>query len=65
MQMEEETKETHVGSFAKIACGDCGHEQIVFSRAATKVTCLVCGSLLAEPGGGLATFLGELKEYID
>ena len=46
--------------FLKVKCRDCGNEQAVFDRAATAVTCLVCGAALAEPSGGLATIKGEV-----
>ncbi|RLF48348.1 MAG: 30S ribosomal protein S27e [Thermoplasmata archaeon] len=50
--------------FVRVKCPDCGNEQIVFNKPATKVTCLICGALLAEPTGGKGRFLGEvLGEY--
>lgn len=53
------------GTFAKVECADCGNEQVLFVRAATVVTCQVCGSGLAEPTGGFAELKGTLKEYVD
>ena len=49
-----------VTKFVKVKCKDCENEQIVFSKAATKVACNVCGAGLAEPLGGHAKFLGEV-----
>jgi len=46
--------------FLKIKCKDCENEQVVFSKASTKVACNVCGASLAEPRGGHAHFLGEV-----
>ena len=46
--------------FIKVKCPDCGNEQVAFNRPATKVNCLVCGATLASPGGGEATFKGEV-----
>jgi len=46
--------------FLKVKCKDCGNEQAVFDRAASPVTCLVCGAALAEPTGGLAVIKGEV-----
>lgn len=46
--------------FLKVKCMDCGNEQIVFDRAATSVACLVCGTTLAKPTGGLANIRGEV-----
>ena len=37
------------GDFIKIKCPDCANEQIAFRKAATKVTCHVCGSTLVVP----------------
>ena len=38
--------------FLKLKCKKCKNEQIVFNKAAMKVRCLVCGSILVEPRGG-------------
>ena len=46
--------------FVKVKCKDCEGEQIVFSKAATRVACNVCGATLAEPQGGTARFNGEI-----
>ncbi|MCK4718187.1 MAG: 30S ribosomal protein S27e, partial [Thermoplasmata archaeon] len=35
--------------FAKVRCPDCENEQVLFLRAASMVTCQVCGATLAEP----------------
>ena len=40
--------------FMKVKCEKCKNEQMVFDRAASKVKCLVCGEVLAEPTGGKA-----------
>ncbi|HKZ48672.1 MAG TPA: 30S ribosomal protein S27e [Thermoplasmata archaeon] len=47
-------------SFLKVKCPDCGNEQAVFDRAASVVTCLVCGTTLAKPTGGRAAVRGEV-----
>lgn len=46
--------------FLKVKCKDCEGEQIVFSKAATRVACNVCGATLAEPRGGHAILTGEV-----
>lgn len=51
--------------FLKIKCGDCSNEQIVFARAASVVSCLVCGATLATPTGGTATFKGEITATLE
>ena len=53
------------GSFHRVECPDCGNEQVVFGRAATVVTCAVCGSTLATPTGGKAEFSGEVVETVE
>lgn len=53
------------GTFARVECNDCSHEQVVFGRSATAVTCQVCGSPLATPTGGITKFEGTFKEYVD
>ena len=46
--------------FLRVKCPECGNEQILFSHAATKVKCNVCGTILAEPAGGKAKINGEI-----
>ena len=43
-------------TFLRVKCADCGSEQIVFHRPSTIVKCAVCGSTLATPTGGKASF---------
>ena len=45
--------------FVKVKC-KCKNEQVIFSRPASKVNCLVCGELLAEPTGGKAKIVAEV-----
>jgi small subunit ribosomal protein S27e len=53
------------GSFHTIECPDCGNEQTVFGRAASTVSCVVCGQTLAHPTGGKAQFEGEVVETVE
>ncbi len=46
--------------FVKVKCADCENEQVVFNKVATEVNCLVCGTVLAKPTGGLAEIKGEI-----
>ncbi len=46
--------------FVVVKCPDCSSEQVVFSRPSTKVQCVICGSLLASPTGGVAKFRSEI-----
>lgn len=53
------------GSFYRVACPDCGNEQVVFGKVSTVVNCAVCGSTLATPTGGKAAFEGEIVEVVE
>ena len=53
-----------VNDFIKIKCPDCANEQIAFRKAATKVTCNVCGSTLVVPKGGVGEIKGEVLEVV-
>jgi len=46
--------------FFKVKCPDCENEQLVFEKASTKVDCIVCGRILAEPAGGKARLQAEI-----
>jgi small subunit ribosomal protein S27e len=48
--------------FVKVKCPDCGHEQIIYSKASTVVKCQICGATLAVPTGGKADIKGEIIE---
>lgn len=51
--------------FLKIKCAKCRNEQIIFSRAAMEVKCLVCGTVLAEPTGGRAELNTKSVQPLD
>jgi len=53
-----------VHDFVRIKCPDCGAEQIAFRKAATEVTCNVCGSVLITPKGGVGEIRGEVLEVV-
>ena len=54
--------------FINVKCKDCGNAQMVFQRASSPVTCLVCGATIATPTGGKVKIreeceiLGEVQE---
>ncbi|MEE9174096.1 MAG: 30S ribosomal protein S27e [bacterium] len=50
--------------FLRVRCRDCGNEQILFDRAASTVTCLVCNATVAEPTGGKADIKAEVLEVL-
>ena len=51
-------------SFVKVRCNKCKNEQNIFSAVATKVSCLVCGEIMAEPTGGTTKFVGKVLENL-
>ena len=51
--------------FIKIRCPKCKNEQIMFGKATTKVTCLVCGKSLAEPTGGKSKIKARILEVLE
>jgi len=53
------------GSFITVECPDCENEQTVFEKAATDVSCAVCGHTLARPTGGKAAIEGEVVETVE
>lgn len=42
------------GKFLKVRCKKCKNEQVIFSKATSRVECLVCGADLAIPMGSKA-----------
>ena len=51
--------------FIKIRCPKCNNEQITFGKTATKVDCLVCGKVLAEPTGGKSRVKARILEVLE
>jgi len=53
------------GKFLKVKCEKCNNEQVIFEKSSSKVKCLACGEVLAEPSGGKAKIkakvLGKMK----
>jgi small subunit ribosomal protein S27e len=50
--------------FIRVKCPDCENEQVIFDKASTRVDCVVCGKVIAEPTGGKAKVLVEkIAEY--
>lgn len=47
--------------FLKVRCKKCRNEQVLFDKASTRVNCLVCGSTLAEPTGGMARLSDNIE----
>ena len=51
--------------FIKVRCQACKNEQIIFEGATTKVKCLVCNAIIAEPKGGKAQLKARLVEVLN
>ncbi|MEK6914643.1 MAG: 30S ribosomal protein S27e [Nanoarchaeota archaeon] len=51
--------------FIKTRCPGCKNEQIIFEGATTKVLCLVCDAILAEPKGGKAEIKARIVEVLN
>jgi small subunit ribosomal protein S27e len=58
-------KQPSTSKWRRVKCSDCGNEQILFTRASTRVPCAVCGAALSEPTGGLATIKGEVLGVVE
>lgn len=50
--------------FLKVICPKCKNEQIIFNKASTKVKCLVCGNILAEPTGGMDVIKAKIVKVL-
>ncbi|HLC58275.1 MAG TPA: 30S ribosomal protein S27e [Candidatus Nanoarchaeia archaeon] len=57
-------KETKT-KFIKVHCNKCKNEQNMFSAPTTKVHCLVCNEVLAEPSGGMAKIKAKVLEILN
>jgi len=51
--------------FVKIRCPKCKNEQIMFGKASSKVACLVCNKILAEPTGGKSKIKARILEVLE
>ncbi len=51
--------------FIKVRCPKCRNEQVIFGKAASKVSCLVCGVVLAEARGGKSKIKSRILEVLD
>ncbi|KAA9398768.1 30S ribosomal protein S27e [Haloarcula sp. CBA1130] len=53
------------GSFITVECPDCENEQTLFEKAASEVSCAVCGHTIAQPTGGKADIEGEVTAVVE
>ncbi len=54
-----------MSKFLRIKCNDCGNEQVVFSRPASAVRCLVCGKTVVECRGGKGVVKTRILEVME
>jgi small subunit ribosomal protein S27e len=46
--------------FVKVKCPDCENEQLIFEKASSTVSCVVCNHVLANPTGGKAEIKADI-----
>jgi len=51
--------------FVKVRCQACKNEQNIFEGATTRVKCLACDAILAEPKGGKAEIKARVVEFLN
>lgn len=51
--------------FIKLRCPKCKNEQIVFGKSASKIKCLVCSKVLADPTGGKTRVKARVLEVLE
>jgi len=49
----------------EVRCTHCKNEQIVFGKVSSAVSCLVCGTPLAEPTGGKSRVRARVLEVLE
>ena len=64
MRQPKVLKETS-SKFIRIRCPKCKNEQIMFGKASTVISCLVCGKALAEPTGGKSKVKARILEVLE
>ena len=50
--------------FVKVKCSKCKESQVIYGNASTRVRCLKCDSILAEPSGGKAKIRSRVEEVL-
>ena len=51
--------------FIKVRCVKCKNEQVIFGKASSKISCLVCGKDLGNPGGGKTRVKARVLEVLE
>lgn len=50
--------------FVRVKCQKCKNEQIIFGKASSRVKCIACGTIIAEPSGGKSRIKGKIIEIL-
>ena len=58
------TNHEPTSKFIKIRCPKCKNEQVIFGKASSIVSCLVCGKVQAEPSGGKSKVKARILEVL-
>ena len=58
-------KKEPVSKFISVRCNKCKNEQIIFGKSSSKVSCLVCNTLLSEPAGGKSKIKARVLEVLE
>ena len=51
--------------FIKVRCPKCKNEQVIFGKATTEVSCLVCNRIIASPTGGKSRIKARILEVLE
>lgn len=51
-----------MSQFIKVRCPKCKNEQIVFSKPASEVACVICNNALVHPTGSKGVVKGSVVE---
>ena len=51
--------------FIKVRCPKCKNEQIMFGKASSSITCLVCDKPIAESTGGKSRVKARILEVLE
>ncbi len=58
-------KKELTSKFVKLRCNKCKNEQIIFGKPSSKIKCLVCDNLLAEPTSGKGKIRSQILEVLE
>lgn len=50
--------------FVRVRCQKCKNEQIIFGKASSKVKCIACGTIIADPSGGKSKIKARILEIL-